>query len=191
MVTDIRVGEFTTDGGDRRRDVLVISNRNHDREVGRDAWRHHEAVVIAVGHEKPAEEARRGAPAGRVGVVAAPTVGLELNVEGLCEVLAQLVARRHLESLAIFHHAFESHGVGGASETLGRRLDPDVGGHGHVRANELVVDLEVDAASECGRVGVGRVCRVSLLPQELARAQKHPRSHLPAHHIGPLIEQQR
>ena len=33
--------------------------------------------------------------------------------------------------------------------------------------------------------------RVPFLPQELARAQKHARTHFPAHHIGPLVDHQR
>jgi hypothetical protein len=32
---------------------------------------------------------------------------------------------------------------------------------------------------------------VALLPEELARAQEDPRAQLPAHHVGPLVEQQR
>ena len=42
------------------------------------------------------------------------------------------------------------------------------------------------SASSC--VGVRRV---ALLPEELGGAQEHARAQLPAHHVGPLVDQQR
>ena len=41
------------------------------------------------------------------------------------------------------------------------------------------------------RVGLGGVRGVALLPEELARAEEQARAQLPAHDVGPLVEQQR
>src|SRR5258708_5672553 len=80
------------------------------------------AVVVAVGHDHRAQETRRHAPrrlpnelflAGRVEVV---------GVEHLGEVLTELVARAHLQGLAVAHHAFARPRVVRAGEPLTRRL---------------------------------------------------------------------
>ncbi len=41
------------------------------------------------------------------------------------------------------------------------------------------------------RLLVGGVRGVTFLPKKLARPKKHPRAHLPAHHVGPLVDEHR
>ena len=48
---------------------------------------------------------------------------LELDVEGLGEVLAQLVRGAHLEGLAVAHEGLDREGVQGPGEALGLGLD--------------------------------------------------------------------
>lgn len=60
----------------------------------------------------------------------------------------------------------------------------------HVR-HEVAVHVRVDAGGVVAGVLVGGVGGVALLPEELARTEEHARAHLPADHVGPLVDQQR
>src|SRR5947209_1303811 len=80
--------------------------------------RAHEAVVVRVRHDQPADEARRGPPARRPGVLPFPLLGRELDVERLREVLPQEVARPGLEGLAVLHQGLDAEGVDGPRELL-------------------------------------------------------------------------
>ena len=107
------------------------------------------------------------------------------------EVLAELVAGGHLQRLAVAHHPFERERVVGAGEALARGLHADDDGHREHVHHEVLVDLVVDAHRVRAGVGLGGVRGVALLPEELAGAQEEARPQLPAHDVGPLVEQQR
>ena len=81
-------------------------------------------------------------------------------------------------------------GGDGAGEALTRRLVAgDHGDGGHV-PGDLGVDAEHAQRLGHGVVGVG-MGGVALLPQELGRAEEQPGSQLPAHDVGPLVDEQR
>src|SRR4029079_16650556 len=65
-------------------------NRGH---VGRHARRQYQAFVIAVGHDRRADESRAHAPARREGVLLLLLAAEELDVERLGEVLTEVMAR--------------------------------------------------------------------------------------------------
>ncbi len=119
------------------------------------------------------------------------TVGAqEADVERAGEVLAELVAGRHLQRLAVTHHRLEGQGVGGAGEPLLGGLPADEHGYGEHRGHEVQIDLEVDAPGVRGRVRLVDMRGVPLLPEELARAQEKPGAQLPPDDVRPLVEQQ-
>ena len=113
-----------------------------------------------------------------------------LDVERPGEVLAELVAGAHLEGLAVAHHRLAREGVGRAGEALLRRLAADHHRHGQHVDHEVLVHLVEDPTGVVARVVLGGVRGVALLPEELAGAQEHTRAQLPAHDVGPLVQQQ-
>jgi hypothetical protein len=57
-----------------------------------------------------------------------------------------------------------------------------------VTTARVKIETELHLGNRLGLVGVRGV---PLLPEELGGAQEHPRAQLPAHDVGPLVEQQR
>ena len=112
-------------------------------------------------------------------------------LKALAKFGAELVARAHLEGLAVAHHPFEGEGVDGSGEALLGGLAAE---H-HVDAehvdHEVGVDVAVDARGVVAGVLVGGVGGVPLLPQEFARTEEDARAHLPTDHVGPLVDEQR
>ena len=72
-----------------------------------------------------------------------------------------------------------------------RRLHADDHGHREHVHHEVLVHVVQDPQRVRVRVGLGDVRGVALLPEELGRAQERARAQLPAHDVGPLVEQQR
>ena len=70
-------------------------------------------------------------------------------------------------------------------------LRPTTTGIASTLHHEVLVDLVEDPRRVRVRVGLGGVRGVALLPEELAGAQEEARPQLPAHDVGPLVEQQR
>ena len=115
---------------------------------------------------------------------------LEGDVERLGEVLAQLVAGAHLQRLAVAHHPLEGVGGVGAGEALPLGLAADQHGQGHDVPGEVLVDVVQDAQGVGAGVVLGGVGGVALLPEELGGAQEDPGPQLPAHDVGPLVDEQ-
>ena len=69
-------------------------------------------------------------------------------------------------------------------------FSPGIDRDGEVVAEELGVE-PVDHAGFLDRLLLGLVGGVAFLPEELGGAQEQARAHLPAHHVGPLVDQQR
>jgi hypothetical protein len=116
--------------------------------------------------------------------------GLEGDVEHPREVLPQLVAGAHLERLSVTHHALEGVRGVGAGEPLPFGLAADQHGEGHDLAGEVLVDLVQDAKGVGPGVVLGGVGGVAFLPEELSRAQEDTGPQLPAHDVGPLVDQE-
>ena len=82
------------------------------------------------------------------------------------------------------------YGLDRAGELFGLGLVALHHGHGHHALGEVGVDLE-HLPGLGNAFLVGGVGRVALLPEELAGAQEHPRPQLPAHDVGPLVDEER
>ena len=130
------------------------------------------------------------APRRRVGEpVAAFRVG-ELDSHRLGEVRAQVVRCAGLQRLAVLHHRLDREARDRAGEALALGLLACHNRHGDHVLGERAVDLEHLRCllARLGLVGVGGV---ALLPEELRRAQQDAGTELPAHDVGPLVDQQR
>src|ERR671917_1519888 len=114
----------------------------------------------------------------------------EGDVEGAGEVLAEVVARGRLQGAAVAHEGLAGEGLDGPGEALGGALDA---GQDRDRGG-LVVVVAVDAQHPQGLfAGLlrGSVDGVALLPEDLDGAQEGAGDLLPAHEIGPLVDQDR
>ena len=115
----------------------------------------------------------------------------EGDVEDAGEVLPELVARSHLQRLAVAHHCFAGPGGGGPREALALGLAPREDRDGQDVDHEVLVDVVRGSASAKSRAS-DSVCvgGVALLPQELRRPQEEAGAQLPAHDVGPLVDQE-
>ena len=73
---------------------------------------------------------------------------------------------------------------------LARRLLAGHGGQRGRAGGHVLVEAQGQHSLGDGVIA-GGVRGVALLPEELAGAQEHPGPHLPAQHVGPLVQQQR
>ncbi len=158
--------------------------------MGASLGRQHQALVVGMGHDQAADEARAHAPTGLPDVFELPFLVLELHVEGLAEVLAQVVAGAGLQRQAVLHHGLDGVAAQRAGELFGSRLHALDHRHGHDVFGHLGVDIE-HAQHFFQRFLVGGVGGVAFLPEEFGGAQEQARAQLPAHHVGPLVDQQR
>ena len=91
--------------------VLAI-NRHQHRLDGRDLGRQHQPLVVGVAHDQAADQARADAPTGLPDVIELAFLGLELHVEGVAEILAEIVAGAGLQREAVLHHGFDGDSCG-------------------------------------------------------------------------------
>ncbi len=176
--------------GHRRALVLVLPDRHDDDLNRRQSRRKDQAVVVRVGHDQRADQARGGAPRRSPGILLAVIGGGVLDVERAREVLAQVMARPGLQRLAVLHHRLDRVGAKRAGELFALGLEPAQ----HRQRHHLLHEIRVDVMQDHQRLALGvrlvGVHRVTLLPQELNRAQEGTWTQLPAHDVGPLIDQQ-
>ena len=116
-------------------------------------------------------------------------VVLELDVEGLGEVLAEEVAGAGLQRFGVADHGLAGVGVERAGETLALGLDALDDGQRHVFLHDFGVDVEHLHGLFLGFGGRG-VGRMAFLPEELGGAQEQAGAFFPAQHVGPLVDQQ-
>ena len=167
-----------------------VRDRNDHHMRRRESWWQHHAVIIGVGHDHAADETCRHAPR-RCPCKRNRAVGIaELDVARLREVLSEEVRRARLQRFAILHHRFDAIGRDRAGESLALGLLAFDDGHRHPVLCEISVNLEHFHGFHHGLFGSG-VRGVSFLPQEFRGAQEQTRAHFPAHHVGPLIDEQR
>ena len=143
-----------------------------------------------MGHDEGAHQTGRNAPRGGPYVFELAFLVDVLHVERLGEVLPEEVRRAALQGLAVLHQRFDRERILGAGEAFVGRLVTHDHRHGHPLLREFLVDVD----HLCGlldRLFVRGMGRVALLPEELGRAQEKARAHLPAHHVGPLVAEDR
>jgi hypothetical protein len=107
------------------------------------------------------------------------------------EVRAQVVRRPGLQRAAVAHHRLNGERAVGAREALAGGLLPLDDRDGGQLAGGARVDLLQRQHGLAHRVRLVDVRGVALLPEELGRAQEHPRAQLPADHVRPLVQQHR
>ena len=169
--------------------VLAVDRHQH-RPDGRQFRRQHQALIVGMRHDQPADEPRADSPTGLPHILELPFLALELDVERLAEVLPQVVTRARLQRQAVLHHGLDGVAALCAGELLGARLHALDHRHRHDVLGHLGVQIQ-NAQHFFQRFLVRGVRRVSLLPEKLRGAQKHSGAQFPADHVGPLIEQHR
>ena len=152
--------------------------------------REHQSVVVRVRHDERTHQARGHAPRGSPYVLVLVLFREELHIKRFGEVLSEEVARAGLQRLAVLHHRLDAVGVECARKTLVGRLHALHHRYRHDIFGEVGIYIE-HLPCEVLRFLLGRMSGMPLLPKELGGTQEQARAHLPAHHIAPLIAQDR
>ncbi len=95
-----------------------------------------------------------------------------------------------LQRLAVLHHCLDRPGFDRAGETFVLGLLARDHREREIFLGAGAIHFE-RAVGFRERILPALVRGVAFLPEEFAGAQEHPRAHLPAHHIGPLVGEQR
>jgi hypothetical protein len=191
MDAHARVTELLRQVPAPREHVTFVAHRDHDALDVREPRRDAEPVVVAVRHDQAAHHPRRRAPRrGPCGLSLALGVQ-ELDLEHARKVLAELVARAHLERLAVAHHRFARQRILRAGKSLLCSLQADDNGDREHLHHEVLVDLVQHALGEGARVFACRVRSVPFLPEEFSGTQEEPGPQLPPNDVAPLVEEQR
>ena len=171
--------------------LLLLFEDRHDSHLDRSQMRRQdESVVVGVGHDECAHQSRRDAPGRSPYILGFVLFGEERHVERLGEILSQEMAGTGLQRLAVLHHGFDAVGVECARKTLVRRLDSLQYGDSHHRLDEVGIYVQHLLCEVLGLL-FGSVGGVALLPEELGRTEEEAGSHLPSHHVAPLVAQDR
>ncbi len=168
----------------------AAGHRKDDDMGGREPWWQEQAIVIAVGHHHGADQPRRDAPRCCPAVFEFAFLALVRDVLHLGKVLPEKVRSASLKRLAILHHCFDAERLDGPRESLARGLLSGEHRHRHPVVGEVRVDIK-HALGFFDRLFLRSVRGVTFLPQEFAGSKEQPRSHLPSHDIGPLVDKQR
>ena len=143
-----------------------------------------------MGHDHAADQPGRNPPAGGVAQRLLALAVLVLDAGGRGETGAKVMAGAGLQRLAVLHHRLDRIGRDRAREPL--VLGLFAGHHRHCQHLLGKYPVHFERAQRLGHrivtVGVGGV---AFLPEEFACSQEHPRTHFPAHDIGPLVGQHR
>ena len=141
-------------------------------------------------HDEGTHQSGADAPGGRPGILGLVLLVEELHLESLAEVLSQEMAGAALQGLAVLHHRLDGIGIQGSGEALCFALHALNDGHGHIVLCKLSIDLEHQLSTLLSLFASG-MSRVAFLPKEFAGAQEQTGTHLPTHHVAPLVDQQR
>ena len=170
--------------------LVVLPDRDDDDLDRGEQRRGAQPLVVPVRHDQSADETRRDSPARVPGEVHATGLCLELEVERLREVLPEIVRCAGLQCLVVLHHPFAGVGAQSPSKSFGVGFGTGNDRHRHPPFHKIAVDAEHPSRFLLGFL-MRRVSRMSLLPEELERAQKQSRPHLPADNVCPLIDEDR
>ena len=113
-----------------------------------------------------------------------------MHVECLSEVLTQEVRRTALQSLTVLHQSLDGQRIQRTCKALVGALMTHDYGHTHKVLSKILIDTD-HLCCLLDSLLLGFVCSVSLLPQELGRAQEQTRTHLPTNNVCPLVAQNR
>src|SRR5437899_648794 len=141
-------------------------------------------------HDQPADQPRGDAPGSIPHVLEAAGSSLILHAERLGEILAEVVRGARLQRLVILHQGFNGVRAQRARELLALRLHAGDHGHRHPLLGKAAVDAENGFRLALG-IRLIDVRRMPFLPQEFRGAEEQPGPELPAHDIGPLVQEQR
>ena len=144
----------------------------HDYHLNRrKLWCETQPRIIAVRHHQTTDHARRYTPTRVPCKRFRALLVLELEIERLREILAEVVRRASLQRFVVLHHRFAGIRTQRTGKFLGICLLPRDHRHRHVLFHERPVDTEHLARLDLGFI-MRCVRRVSFLPQEFHRAQK-------------------
>ena len=169
--------------------VFAVNRHQHGFD-GRNLRWQHQALVVGVAHDQAANQPRAHSPTGLPDVIQLPFLTLELHIERLAEVLAQVVTGAGLQGKAILHHGLNAVGLQRSGELLRLRFQALDHRHGHHILGDFGVHVQHAEDFPRGFLVIG-VRGVTLLPKKFSGAQEHAGAQFPADDVGPLVHQHR
>ena len=152
--------------------------------------RQYQTVIIGMRHNQRTDQTCGNSPRSSPSIVTLTVLVDESNVESLTEVLPQEMGSSSLQGFSILHHRLDCISIQSAGETLALRLHAFYYWHCHIILGEVRVNL-LHLLSFYLRFLTGSVSGMAFLPQELSRTKEQASTHLPAHHVRPLVTQDR
>ncbi|OQB54976.1 MAG: hypothetical protein BWX98_02177 [Candidatus Aminicenantes bacterium ADurb.Bin147] len=174
--------------GGRQDGFLPVAGGDGDDDDlnGRDPGREPQAGIVAVAHDQGADRPRRHPPGCLPDILEGLIAVLELDVEGLGEMLSEIMGRGHLESLAIGHEGLDGVGHLGSGELLPEGLVAGQDRDGQLGFANIPVQVQDLEGFFLGFLGRG-VTGVAFLPEKLGRPEERPGHFFPADDVGPLV----
>ena len=169
--------------------VITLRDRYDDHLDWSELRRQHQTVVIRVCHDQCSDETCRYAPRSSPYILRLIVLVQILYLKGLGEVLTEEVTGTALKCLTILHHSLDGICVEGTCKTLCLTLHTLDHGYCHPLFSELGIDLQ----HQLGLLlclFTGGMSRMTFLPEELRSTQERTSTHLPAHHVTPLVTHQ-
>src|SRR6266496_3070792 len=141
-------------------------------------------------HDHTTDHTCAHTPTRRCAILTLPIGVQVLDIEALCKVRAQVVAGTGLQRLAITHQRLNGISPQGARELFILALATRQHRDGSIFLSEGAVNFEHQTRTLLGLLK-STMGSVTFLPQEFGGTQEQRRTFLPAHHIIPLIDQDR
>ena len=168
--------------------LFLGCDRENDNVCRRNSWRQDHSIIVGVHHDEGANQSCGCAPACRPDMFLRPAARDVFDAGRLRKILAEEMGGSGLYRFAILHHRFDAEGLNGARKPFTFCLFSVINRQRKMVASECSVDFQhLDCFFD--RFLFRFVRRMALLPQKLRGAQKEARTHFPADHVCPLVDQ--
>ena len=165
-------------------------NRDQYHLDGCQTGRQSQALIIAMSHDDGAHHACAHAPGSCPAKFLSVFRRQVLHIKSASKILPEVMAGAGLQSAPIPHHRFDRIGMDGTSKPFFFALQATEHRDGGIFLSQIFVDLQHLPGFRF-RFLACSVRGMAFLPQEFTGPQESPWPQFPAHHIGPLIDQQR
>ena len=137
-------------------------------------------------HDQTSHQPRAYPPRSRIHILKFIIFIREFYIKGLCKVLTEVVGSSRLKCLKILHHWFKSIGLNCTCKFFMFRFFSFVMIHCHKMRNKIWIHFHHFSRFNIGFFSCS-MSRMSFLPEKFCTPEENSRSHLPSHHICPLI----
>ena len=166
--------------------LLLLTDRNDHNLRRCNMRRKHQSAVVAVYHDDRSDHTGRHTPGSLMNVFQLVIFVCKLNAECLCKSIAKIVAGTGLQCFSVMHQGLDRV----CRLCTGKFLFVCLASLDNRDCQHLLTEICINVQhldSTCLCLLCGRMCSMSLLPQELSGTQERSRRLLPSHDRAPLI----